>query len=232
MNWIIWCLFFVLIFTGCASEEEDDDSLIISVLSAETSIPANGASSTTIMIEIHPESTERVVTLVTDSGTFLNETEGRGLTTQVRVDNNGRAFTQLFSGTEVTTATVRASIAQFSDETTVTFHRNYPDSIVMLPNQTQLQADGESSMIIGVLLLSNSGEVSLNTEVQFFANEKGIAKPRGYIIHKAFSVAGGQVSTQLFSTVNYIGTVDVKAKIFNGEDLVTEGMVNVEFVSP
>ncbi|MBF0240160.1 MAG: hypothetical protein HQM12_20855 [SAR324 cluster bacterium] len=223
-----FCLSHVVI-TGCA-EEESGSSTIIEIMAQATGIAANGEASTLIDVKIHPDSTKRVVSLYTDYGTFLNEQEGRSTTTQLKVDQKGKAQTRLFSGTTVNTATVQAMIDQFSAETTVDFQRNYPDSIVMFPTQTRLTADGESSMVIGATLISSNGTVSQHTEVRFSATHRDTGEAVGYIIARAFSNEESQVTTQLFSTRPQDAPVIVAASVFNGDQLVAEGTVLIEFV--
>lgn len=100
-------------FAGCNSPTEPNAEKALSLTAAESAIPADGFSRTTLTAEIDPRAAadRRTVVFTTDAGTLAGATEENGRKLSLAVDSAGRARVELQSERTVRTATVTASVS-------------------------------------------------------------------------------------------------------------------------
>lgn len=167
----------LLLAVACYNESDHDGITnpgpagILSVTASPSSIPADGASISTITARIDPRTppASRGVSFRTTVGTFIgfSASEG-GRTAAVTADENGEAKVTLRSSMLVESATVTATHNSFVATANVDFTPVVIGNIITLrPSATQAPGDGATIVPITAEIASNLVERS----VKFTANE-------------------------------------------------------------
>jgi len=213
---------FVGLFSSC-SELDDPTKLdlneVITVQTKKTVLSANGLDTTAVTAELTGDTPDgQLVTFKTDIGSFAgipsNGTASNN-STSISLNANAReASVFLISGIEEGTATVSASVGNFTNISEVIFQRVNPDRIVLTSNRTEVPADGNSTVALTVnLLLSNAlGTVTEKTRILFRAENDSTGQSVPALDRVALSDNQGVATTSITGTqqgrMRIISTVD------------------------
>jgi hypothetical protein len=152
-------LLFVLLGVACYNDDEHRgivDPTAVGILTVTTSaatIPADGASTSTITARIDPRTpaSKRTVTFKTSAGTIVGATAEAGRQLAVTADAQGEATAVLRSSTLVEAATVTVLIEGFLSIATVNFAPVVVGDVITLqPGMTQAPGDGATIVPITV----------------------------------------------------------------------------------
>jgi hypothetical protein len=173
-----------------------DSDEIMRLAGSSTSLPADGASTVTLIAKIPEEATARVVTFKTTAGTFIGASaDGRSI--DVKADPRGRAQVDLRSLTRTGEAQVVAEIASVVGRMSITFTHALPESLALDAGSFALKASFTDSATITATLRRTVGVPTEGTVVTFSAED-----PNGISIGRFRSLTtsdtGGK-ATALFS---------------------------------
>ncbi len=199
--------------------EESTKILNITLDIAQTTLPADGSSTTLVTAIVQDDSNAPVsnqsVTFATTLGTVMPAS--------ATTDANGRATTVLQAGTTTGTAIVTASTQGISDDGEVLFVEPTPSeiaSIVLTAAQTTLPADGSSTIVLSATVRdTNNGLVSNQTVA--FTSSLGTVTPA-----TSTTDANG-VATTMLQTSTTTGTAMVIASTNGLSDVL-----DIQFVEP
>ncbi len=181
----------------------------VTVTAGSASIVADGASSTIIRAEVKDTNGNNIadgttVDFVTTAGIL---SAGSATTT------NGVASLTLTSGTNLATATIRATAGGVSNTTTVNFVAGPAAQVVVRANPSNLTADGTSQSTIHVTVLDgNDNPVADGEVLTFNAND-------GQMSSITATTSGG-MATNTYTAPNYVpasGNDTITVEASNGQ---------------
>jgi hypothetical protein len=130
------------------------------------SAPADGASTSAFTVRLSPSLPPgTTVTFQATAGLFAPENAAMATRT---VDASSQATVLLVSPTTITTALVRATANNVTQEVTINFVRALPDVITVSTNgKFQVQASASDSLAVTATFLRNLGTVTAGTVATF-----------------------------------------------------------------
>ena len=155
---------------SCSSFHLDDhddvpSDSVLAITATPPSIPADGASHTTLRIRIPKGADTRTVALSTSAGSFMGGTDGE---VEVDVGKSGVTHVRLQGSTQVDTAYVIAEVGGVVRERAIAFERAPPERIVVDPGTFELEASWTATTTVTATLLRERGTPTVGTEVDLF----------------------------------------------------------------
>jgi len=220
---IILMSFLAFLITGCGGEDSapGEGAALISLASAVTELPADGASATSVVAVVTNSNgtavTERTsVTFRTTLGTFRNGKKEYKAETVA----TGTVSVQLVTGTVTGNAEVTAECNGFQQKIEISFYDPHKiGSIVLSAGNASIMADGVSQVAVIATVNDADGNpepgitVSFNTTLGHFDVANPIDPSIKYKNTTAITDVDGEakvmlISGQAIGTANILGSVD------------------------
>lgn len=173
-----------LVVAGCAGlDEPADPDSVLSLTVTPPSLPADGFTTGTVVVELDPRTAERYrdISLSTTLGSFVGGSSARDTTLVVAADSNGRATASLRSSTTAGTAVVTAEILEGS---TVKVTRSIevpfepvPASNVLSISLGAREAPADGATVTNVVARIASAVVSSERIVTFSTTAGSLGSP-------------------------------------------------------
>jgi len=204
---------------------------VVNFVIAPKSAPADGATESlfTVMVPafqtLDPNS--RSVTFQTTAGKLLPDATS---SVSVPVNSTGQASVTLRSAETLTTAIVRATIANTTAETRIEFVPALPEVIELLPDKTTVQGKSSDSTIVRITLRRTIGKVTPGTFITFHATTSTGAVIGIFHDQVTASDANGQASTTFSpGDTAYRGPITITVEVAGTN---VRGTTTIQVVEP
>jgi hypothetical protein len=234
INVLVLLVMFLWVHPGCKKSEFNwQDIIKINIVAQETDpIRADGISTVTFQAEIDSDSTEKVITFTTTTGSFVGVQNAN--TIGVPIDDSGLAQAILKVGKSEGTFEVVASVLTFRKKKDLTLDFAHAETLAWESSTLTVSKSGAVTATIKAFLSRGHGSVSEGAPVRFYAtqiNDQNQEVEVGRFINEIKTT--NQVASKTFTADNpnvMLGKpikIRIEATKDNGEPIETVFYLNV-----
>jgi hypothetical protein len=199
-------------------------SQIVRISTSRAEAPADNETVMQVFAEVAPDlpEGERTVSFTTTAGSFVGASNPNATT--AKADASNRATVDLKADSRVAIAVLRATASVATAETTVSFFRALPESVIVdLGTVSTIKANGTDTVSVTAELRRDVGSVTNGTVVEFSAVNPSTGAEVALLFRQVKPSEGGNATALLIAPTTaprIVVTVRAKVRLTDGTFIV------------